>query len=187
VKKFLIVISAILIVVVIAALAILGGAGYFTTVTVGEKEAGPFTLVYEEYRGPYSEVGPVMERIYRSLEADGVVPARGFGIYFDDPRTVKKEDLRSEVGFILEGKNLERLPALSKKYKAKKIAKDVFYSAEFPYRNKMSYIVGPMKVYPAFEEYLKERAIKHSSKEGYALEIYDEAAKTITFLMPKIQ
>ena len=92
--------------------------GLFTKVKIGEKEIGNFWLVYEKHVGDYKNTGQVMEKIYsRLLGEDAIEPARGFGLYYDNPQKVEKDKLRSVVGCILDKKFEEKAEYLKKNYR----------------------------------------------------------------------
>ncbi len=168
----------VIVLLVIALAAFLWYLGVFSTPKVVEQKIGPFTLVYEEYTGPYSGSGTVMARISRELKAEGVSISRGFGIYLNNPNTTVPDQLKSDLGFILENKDLARVKDLKKKFKVMKWdAKDCLV-AEFPLRNDLSYMVGPMKAYPELNKAIKAGGYKM----GGCLEIYDMPAMKILFV-----
>lgn len=174
--------KALIIIAVIIA-AVVGYAAYlgiFAGITIEEREIGPFTFVYKEHKGPYGETGKVFTEIEKSLKADGIETTRGFGIYFDNPEKVKSEDLRSHVGSVLEEKYMGRVNELRKKFGVKRFEKSRCVTAEFPIRGFISFWIGPIKVYPKFDEYIKAKGYKWSP----ALEIYDMPAKKTIFAVP---
>ena len=155
--------------------------GYFVKVVVEERDMGPYTLVYQEYLGDYATVGPVMDKISKGLIEDAqVTPERGFGIYYDDPATVAKEKLRSDIGVLLEEKDMDQLSLIKTKYKVKTFEKTKAVVAEFPYTSPLSVIAGVLKVYPELRKYVEVNKI-HMSE---VMEIYDRPAKKIYYIMP---
>lgn len=140
---------------------------------------GGETLVYEEYIGDYRNSAIVMDRIYYSLmQNEGIKTFRGFGIYYDDPRKVERNRLRSEAGCILEDPGNEILDNLAGKYNIKLLPAKDFIVTEFPYKGKMSVISGTVRVYPALNKYVKERGFDES---GWVMEIYDVPGKKIIY------
>ncbi|MBN1621779.1 MAG: hypothetical protein JW871_04230 [Endomicrobiales bacterium] len=154
--------------------------GVFSTPEVTEMETGPYTIVYEEFIGDYKKSGQVFERVGKAMEKEGIKTTRGFGIYFDDPKMVPADKLRSHCGLVIEGDNLKMVPELKKKYNIQVIDKSNRIVIEFPIKNMLSYVIGPMKCYPAFSEYSKEKGYKVDSP-GY--ELYDMQSKKILFMM----
>jgi hypothetical protein len=170
-----------LIVIVVLVLVVLGWLAYmgvFTTPKVSVQKIGPYTLVYEEYTGPYSGSGPVIGRVYSALKADGIETRKGFGIYLNDPKNTTPDQLRSLLGCVLEEKDLGKAGQLRKQFKVSRWAAADCLVAEFPIRNNLSYMIGPLKVYPALNKELNARGWKM----GACLELYDMPAKKILFI-----
>ncbi|MFA6169637.1 MAG: hypothetical protein WC772_02560 [Candidatus Margulisiibacteriota bacterium] len=178
------VVKIILWIVAILLVAIVGWLyymGFFSTLKVTEKAVGPYTLVYEDYTGPYSNTGPVVQAVFDRLAKDGIKPIDGFGIYLDDPSKVKASQLRSQVGCVLADKDLKAFKKVAKKYKVLKLAKMMGITTEFPIKNNLSYMIGPMKAYPAIMKYMTEKKIANE-QIGTCLEYYDMAGMKITFV-----
>ncbi len=59
-----------------------------------------FTLAALDHKGDYMEIGSVFEKLFASAVQQGVFTqeTRVWGMYYDDPKTVAKEDLRSKAG-----------------------------------------------------------------------------------------
>ncbi|MFH1441983.1 MAG: hypothetical protein ABIH18_08100 [Candidatus Omnitrophota bacterium] len=177
--------AIILIIFVIAVIAYLFTQGIFYPIKLKEQVVGDYWLVYQENTGPYEKVGPVIGKIYEDLKNEGIKTKLTFGLYYDDPKKVKKENLRSEVGAILEAQYYGRIKDLQSKYKIKYLKKRKSLYAEFPLKNDLSYMVGAIKVYPLMEEYCKEKNIDAAKvKDSFGLEIYDMANKKIIYTIP---
>lgn len=174
-KIFLLIVG----VLVIGVLVYLYYVGFFTKVTIEEKEMGPFVLVYEEHKGAYKNIGPVMDKVYNDLLADGVETTRGMGIYYSDPKTTPEAELRSVGGSIIEDKDADKLPLLEKKYKMMRLEGKKYLVAEFPYKNSMSILAGVLRVYPQITKYVADH--KYQTKE--MIEIYDMPNGKIFYLM----
>jgi DNA gyrase inhibitor GyrI len=173
----------ILIIIVLAIVATAFGVyaylGGFQKINFSIRDAGGEVLVYENHIGEYKNTGPVMDKIYYSLlEEEKIETYKGFGIYYDDPSKVDKTKLRSEVGCILENPDAETLERLNGKYKIKTFPKGSYLVAEFPYKGKMSVIMGIMRVYPVMNTFIKEHNI---AEDGYIMEIYDVPGKRIEY------
>jgi hypothetical protein len=154
--------------------------GMFSQVSVTAKKTGPYTLVYEEFTGNYKNTGPVFEKIFKEAESQGIDSPKMFGVYFDDPAQVQAADLRSFCGVLIEQKDADKLPELEKKYKVMKIPEAERMTVEFPVKNMLSYMIGPMKAYPAIAKYAKEKGCEEASA-GY--ELYDMDGKKIVYMM----
>jgi len=154
--------------------------GIFKKIVIEEKEMGPFVLVYEDHRGAYKNIGPVMDKVYLSLlNEDQIQASRSMGVYYDNPQTTPEADLRSVGGYLIEDNNLEQLPFLEDKYKVMRIDSGRLMVAEFPYKSKFSIIAGTMLAYPALNKYIAE----HKYQPREMMEIYDQASGKIIYLM----
>jgi hypothetical protein len=134
--------------------------GLLNTLQVSEQEAGPYTYVYEKFVGPYWDTEHVFQKVDSSLKAEGIATDKAIGIYYDDPAKVAKEKLRSDCGFVLQEKDLSKVPDLKKKYHVATMPMKKSIVVEFPKRNKMSYLLGPMKGYPGLMKYAQEKNYK---------------------------
>lgn len=177
-KKFLVII----IILVIIALWWRWYLGWFTTLQVEEREMWPYTMVYVEHVGDYKKVGPIMDQIYQTLTKADINQQAGIGVYYDNPATTPVDQLKSEVGSIINPEDMGKIADLWVEYKTKTIEKANKVVVSFPYKNKLSYMIGPMKVYPVLEKYIAEK--------GYvtwnaAIELYDVANKMIYFMLGK--
>jgi DNA gyrase inhibitor GyrI len=151
----------------------------FKKVVFQTSEQGGETLVYEELTGDYNQSGVVMDRIYNSLLKDEKIETfKGFGIYYDNPQEVEKSKLRSAVGCILEKRDSAKLNELKKKYKIETCPTGKYITTEFPFKGKMSVMLGIMKVYPAMSKYIKEKGL---NEKGAVMEIYDTPNKKILY------
>ncbi|HNZ29195.1 MAG TPA: GyrI-like domain-containing protein [Candidatus Goldiibacteriota bacterium] len=179
-KKVLAVSGIILGIVLTALIALLIHAGLFFKVQVTEAISGPFTIVYTEQTGDYSKANKAGMDIYQTLIAEfGVNPTKGFGIYYDNPQTVAKDKLRSEIGCILEGNDILKAPAITSKFKVRILEPKTSLVATHPFTNPLSIMLGIAKVYPKFGALPKEK----TSAYTYSMEIYDMPAKKTVYLM----
>lgn len=174
-------------IVLIGAIGI-GGIGYymgmFDTIVVEEKEMGPYVVAYQAVTGPYTEVGPAMNEVYEGLLENDIQSTVGVGLFYDDPRVVAPEDLRSEVGSLIteEDTKLE-----STAYEIKRIPARKSIVAKFPYKNALSYMLGPIKIYPALEKYMAEHGyVQGTGEELPAIELYDMEANEIVYILQPV-
>lgn len=152
--------------------------GMFSPLNVEEKTMGPFSLVYQRHTGEYSGIGPKIEEVRTFLEKElNIYCVRGFGIYLDNPSVTPVEKRRALCGCILDVDDKDIRARVAKRYSIRDIDEGSFVTAEFPSRGKLSYMLGPMKVYPAFEKYFKGKNIPG----GPSMEIYE--SDRIVFLM----
>jgi hypothetical protein len=166
-------------VIVIVSLIVLARYGLFSSVSISEKNVGPYLLIYKTHIGDYNNVAPIIGEIYDDLKNNYSIEAtKGFGLYYDNPREVDKAKLRSIVGCIVEGKSVEDLKKVSNKYGVKEYPSSKSVVAEFPYRGKLSIFVGIFKVYPKLGSYIKE----HKYTQTPIMELYDRPHERIEYI-----
>lgn len=181
-KKILIVLCILIVIVVVAALSWLSYMGFFSKVTIIERQMGPLTFVYESYRGDYSKVGPVIEKVSDRLESEfGIKSASAMGIYYSDPGTTKTEDLRSDAGILLDKADAAKADAIMKKMKVRIMFSKKYCTAEFPMKNNLSIILGIIKVYPEMNKYIRAKGYKMTP----AIEIYEKSRIIYAFEIKK--
>ncbi|MDD5571696.1 MAG: hypothetical protein PHD97_11165 [Bacteroidales bacterium] len=178
--KILKIISIVIAIIVLIAICFMWYIGFFTNVTITEKDAGGYKVAGLEITGSYSKVGPTATDVDKKLRAMGIQCTKGFGIYYDNPQVTPEEKCRSFVGNILEEKDygkIEELKTKGLKVDSVPLAKALVI--EFPIKNKFSYMVGPIKAYPAFTKYMNKKGIKSK----LSLEVYDTPNKKTIFVM----
>ena len=174
--KWLLIVAAVLAALVVALLAYMG---MLSPLKAYESKMGPYTIAYESITGPYSQTGPVFGRVFKALKVEGIEAKRGLGIYYDDPKVTPADKLRSDCGVVIEDSQMAKFKSVSKKFKVKKIAQKNCVVVEFPIKNIFSYMLGPIKGYPALAQYAKEKTLK----TGMVFELYDEPAKKAYYSM----
>ena len=165
--------------ILLIGLIVLARYGLFSPVEVSEQSVGPYTLVFTKHVGDYKNVAPVMDELYHDLRDNfGIETTKGFGLYYDNPREVSSENLRSIVGCIVEGKTPDELTEISEKYGVVEYPFSRSIVAEFPMRGSMSVMMGVFKVYPKLNKYMEE--------QGYTMtpvmELYDQPNKKIAYI-----
>ena len=173
------IIGIIAVIGVIGLLIYLSRYGLFSSVNISEKNMGPYLLVYKKHIGDYKNVGPVMHKLFHELKDNhAITTTKGFGLYYDKPQDVAKEKLRSIVGCIVEGKTIEDLKDINSKYGVKEYPASKCVVAEFPYKGKVSIILGIFKVYPKLSAYIDE----HKYALTPIMELYDQPNEKITYI-----
>ena len=154
--------------------------GAFQNIEIQRKEVGPFYIVYEDHIGSYSKIGPVMDSVYQSLLKDGISTKKGVGIYYDDPKEVPQEKLRSIGGCIVEEADIPKFDLVKEKYKMQIWNKSDSLTVNFPFKGKLSIVFGVMKVYPALNDRIKQEGF---GKAPGIMELYVEN-KEIIYVYP---
>ncbi len=170
--------------ILVALFGFLIHAGLFAEVKASEEWTGEYQVVYRPHKGGYHEIGTVIDDIHAILEAEQIPAGLSFGQYFDDPfeGDTKIGDLRSHVGVMIEQKDASRVSVLESThdFKTKIIPQGKYLVAELPFRNELSKVIGPMKVYPKFTERLREMG----GEMQFLIEIFDSPNKKLTYLSP---
>ena len=173
--KVVLIIFATLVVLLIVMYAYYGG---FRKISFRIEPQGGETIVYKSVTGDYSQTPKVSDKIYYTLlNEEKVATTKGIGIYFDNPKKVDKNKLRSEIGCIVENVDSVTLKSLAEKYQVKTLPQSDYVVTEFPFKGKLSVLFGIMKVYPELNKYDRE----HGYTEGPITEIYDVPNKRITY------
>ncbi len=179
-RKILISVFAVLFSVAGVFTAYLGWAGLFSEIRIKEEKTGPFFMAYNKNIGPYKNTGAVMDRIYNTLLGEkGVSAGRGFGLYYDRPGTVPDEKLRSIAGCIIEKSDEFKLAVPSEKFRTGIFPESEAVVTRFPYKGKISVIIGVLRVYPVLAGYIAEKKIR----SGPVMEVYDIKNETISYIV----
>lgn len=169
----------ILSILVILFLWLLYNLGVFVKVEVEVKEVEEMIGIYEDYSGPYKNTKQIQDKLYfRLLDEEQIETFRGFGIYYDNPKEVPKEKLRSKSGCIIEVEDYNKIKKLEEKFNILKFEKGKYVYTEFPLKSQLSILGGVFKVYPKLDQFVKEN--NYEMKE--ITEIYDIKSGKILYL-----
>lgn len=157
--------------------------GGFSTLEAKEQQVWAYTIAYVSFTGDYGKVGPSMAKVYEILSGAGIVSATGVGVYYDNPALISWVNLRSDVGAVITLKDKKTL-AKNKEIKVATFSAGTKIVVEFPLKNSISYMIGPMKAYPVMEEYMEEKWYKTGV---VMMELYDSVAKKIYYIADVIK
>lgn len=178
VMRFLKNLWILIIAIVILALINRWYLGGFTTLKVQEQNRWAYTIAYVHFVGNYGKVWPSMTKVYEALSGAGITSMTGIGIYYDDPSMVSWAELESDVGAVIDAQDIQKL-ANNKEIKIQPGIAGNKIVVEFPLRNDLSYMIGPMKVYPVITKYIQDKWYSHKIP---MVELYDMAAKKIYYI-----
>lgn len=154
-------------------------SGFYTKAEVEEKEFGPFTVVYEEYRGLLRHARFVHDKLARSLESDGIKDHINF-FSFDKSNMEDDTEAKCRVGLLIGDNDIARLEEIKDTYNVMTIEKKKHIVINFPYKTKASFSAGIKNARSSFKEYCE--------KNGYCLfPIYtwrDEINDELIFFIP---
>jgi hypothetical protein len=158
--------------------AVLGFFGGFSKVNLQNINVGGETLVYQKVSGSYSQSSKVSHTVYCALLHDyKIETTKGFGIYYDNPKHVEQNKLRSEIGCIVESVDDATIKKLQEKFLVKILPNETYLVSELPFRGALSVILGMIKVYPAIAKYIRE----NNYADAPIMEIYDVPNRKIIY------
>lgn len=150
--------------------------GAFKSVDVSEINRPAMKMIYKDHTGPYHKIVTAIEEVETWAKENDVDCTESFGEYIDDANKVEEARLRSRGGCIVR-----IIPKdLPEGIHAREIPPRRYVVATF----EGSPGIGPLKVYPKAEEYMKERQLV---MDGAVIEIYvihSEKSMTTTYLFP---
>lgn len=147
--------------------------GAFKSVTVTIDQRGPYTVVYKNFTGPYHKIVATIQEVEKWAQSQKLKCRLSFGEYFDDPRQVEEGRLKSRGGCVIDTASDEE-KAVFEKIKTE-LPADFKIDTLNPGRSVVASFngapgIGPMKVYPKAEDYLRDN---HLKPKGSVIEIYE--------------
>lgn len=172
-RSFLI---AVLLVVITLSIYMANYLGAFKAVDITEAERPAMKLVYKDHTGSYHKIVSIIEQVEAWAKENKINCTESFGEYIDDANAIEESRLRSRGGCIVT-----KIPAsLPEGFQSREVPARKYVIATF----EGSPGIGPLKVYPKAESYMKERQLV---MDGPVMEIYvvhSERAMTTTYLFP---
>lgn len=153
--------------------------GGFVNLVPVRSERGGEPVVFLSGRGPYQKSGRLMDQVYDELvhhHATGTT--RGFGLYYDDPETTKAAERRYDAGCLIDTGPVPDSLQDDERLLKGKLPFGPCVEIRFPYRGKLSALIGALRCYPALAAYLGSNGLQGS---GPAAEIYDIPGGNITY------
>jgi len=151
--------------------------GAFRTVAVTEAEEGPFYFAYRELGGnSLSDVGTITTALNNELTNAGITDKRPFDVF-----QVPGSDSPNEIGFVISENDMKQLQQKTTSMKFRTIARQQYMKATFPFKSRLSFVIGYFKVDPAFAQ--------HRAAHGYApsLAMALDDPDEITYLQPVVR
>lgn len=162
---------AIVTIIIVITISYLTYFWIFSKVVVYVAETGWEYLIYEEVLWDYNKTYEITDKIYYSLlNEDKIETYKWFWIFYDNPKDIESENLRSDAWCIIENKDIDKLEDLEEKYLIKQFSKSQYIIAEFPIKWFFSYTMWIIKVHPKLEEFAIENKLDPNSP---VMEIYD--------------
>ncbi|MGA1867451.1 MAG: GyrI-like domain-containing protein [bacterium] len=159
-KIIFIIASAIVCLVVIVFLSGAYYTGAFNDVQLQKDTRGCYHIVFLSHKGPYYLIQEKIQKVESFLRNKRVKIINPCGIYYDDPSTVPKKQLRSKGGYIVDFK-----VELQSPFEQEHIPKRDVIMATF----KGHPAVAAFKIYPKINQWMSAH---NCEPAGPALEIY---------------
>ncbi len=102
-KKLLRFLGVVLLLTVLFAVGVLYFIGFFNAPQIELTEKGPYTLVCLSNTGPYYKTIKKSKKVTQMLAGTSVTILEPCGLYYDDPKTVPQNKLRSKGGVVVRG------------------------------------------------------------------------------------
>jgi len=164
-----------------AIVAILSWYGLFARVTISEQTISPFSFAYKKQTGNYRQSGRAMNELYVELGEEGISTTKGVGLYYDNPRKVAVNNLRSLAGCILPEASTGKWEGLRAHYLVGSLPGATLPVITFPYKGKLSVVLGTLRVYPKLNAWFKN----HPEQNGPVMEIYDISEGEIRYVVAR--
>ncbi len=148
--------------------------GAFTHISVQEQAEGPFILLYQESSSSsMKEVGMITSQLDKLLTKQGLSQRQPLDVFYPDGH--------AEIGFAVNSISVEQLSTISLQAKLKQIPVQKCMVVNFPWRNKLSFVVGYFKVNAALNSYRKSHG--YQKTEAYVL----NKGNTIVYMQPVVK
>ncbi|VFQ43887.1 GyrI-like domain-containing protein [Desulfoluna butyratoxydans] len=164
-----------------AIVAILSWYGLFAPTTLSEQTIPSFSFAYKKQTGNYRQSGRAMNDMYWKLDKEGISTTQGVGLYYDNPKKVAVQNLRSLAGCILPDESAEKWEELRTDYLIGTLPGATLPVITFPYKGKLSVVLGTLKVYPKLDAWFKA----HPDQKGPVMEIYDMSKGEIRYVVAR--
>ena len=143
---------AILLAVVLAALTgLYAWLGGFERIEVSKGGWGPAEIMFATHRGPYKNIGESWAAFEEAWTAAGLDACDGLAVNLDPPET-DPAALRSILGCRIDALDEATKTKMADAFPTAILPATEAYLARFPYKNELSYVLGPLKVYPAMRK-----------------------------------
>jgi hypothetical protein len=148
--KRLLVTITILIGLLVCFYALMGG---FNTIEISESEEGPFYFIYQELtEHDYSGVEKITNELNTMLDVERIKRSP-FDVFQPE-----NSGLPNEIGFVVMESPNEKIINGITKYRV--VPKGMYMKTIFPFKNRLSYMVGYVKINSALESYRAENNYK---------------------------
>ncbi|MEW6381382.1 MAG: GyrI-like domain-containing protein [bacterium] len=152
-KKIFVVLSAFMVPSVLLAGWIGYSLGVFSPVSVTTETRGPYLMVFMLHRGAYHQISEKIDRVGKLLDDRNIPKKTACAIFYDDPRDVPLESLRSEGGYLVD-----RQLTLEHPFGQQKVPRRSVIVA----RVKAHPMIAPFKTYSRIVDFMKMHRLDHN-------------------------
>jgi hypothetical protein len=162
---------------IVSGYAYLGG---FASVEVERGEFGPVEIIYTLHRGSYQGLAKSWKRFQSEWERAGIPGCDSLAVYFDPPGT-PDDQLRSVLACRIDAQDEAQKQRSKASFPSFVLPRSRALTSRFPFKNMLSFMIGPTKVYPKMREAMEEGVVP-----AVAIETYGVTGKfqEIGFYMP---
>jgi effector-binding domain-containing protein len=153
--------SGLLMAIVLTVIYLIIHLGLLQPVTIKEEVRGPFHILFRSHQGAYYQISEIIMKVEAQAKENSLDCDQTFGEFFDNPKEVDEDRLRSRAGCISRAP----FPQIPDGDDVDQIPEQRYVVAEFS----GSPAIGPIKVYPKVQEYAEAHRL-HRTEE--AIEIY---------------
>jgi len=177
--KFIKILSISILVVIISFLIFAWFSGFFATVNIEERQAGPFHILFKEFIIDYPQAGNKLEIVMSELSNKGFDVRLGVVMFYGNKVGDSSGGRKCMIGVVVQPQDITMIDRAGSQFQHKLIGRQSSIVVQFPYTNHFSKFAGHYKVYPAIMNYCYE----HNYSPGPILELHDEQGKTIIYIM----
>lgn len=136
-------------------------------------------LIGQPHVGPYHKINDAIVAVEKWAQDNRIPCSKTFGEYLDDPRVKDEDRLRSIGGCVIDVAIADEISLPETLRKLEKPSQEMVY-AEF----QGAPSIGPMKVYPQVEDFMKSQQLKPNGPAIEVYEIHNDRAATTRYYFP---
>ena len=159
-KKILNLLGLLIGITILVAIGILYVIGFFNSVSISKQEKGPYKVVYLPHTGPYYQTADTIKNVEKILQTTAIKAGEPCALYYDDPKNVPQDKLRSKGGVFVENVVSLKPPLRLEEIPARTVIIG---------RIKSHPAIASIKVYPKLHKWLQQHHLKAGTP---SLEIY---------------
>ncbi len=180
--KFIKILFISILVIIISFVMFAWYSGFFATVNIEERQAGPFHILFKEFTIDYPQADNKLEIVMSELGNMGFDIGLGVVMFYGNGE-VRNDDFdgvrKCMIGVVIQPQDITMIDRAGSEFQHKLITRQSSIVVQFPYTNHFSEFAGHYKVYPAIMNY----CYKNNYTPGPILELHDEQGKTINYIM----